>query len=63
MVAIVASSSLFQVVTYIDVPVLCYRFPVVINTFPISHNTGFIFPSGLPVLFLFPTKKYTTENS
>jgi len=38
MVAIIASSSLFQVVTYIDVSVLYYRFPIVIDTFPFEYS-------------------------
>ena len=64
MVAIVASSSLFQVVTYIDV----FRFvlplpdrnrhvPVRNIPFPISRNTGFVFPSGLPVPVPVPDQK------
>ena len=69
MVAIVASSSLFQVVTYIDVSVLCYRFPIVIDTFPFE-----IFRSRYPVIpdsfsrptfpfpFPFPAKKYRSGN-
>ena len=64
MVAIVASSSLFQVVTYIDV----FRFvlplldrnrhvPVQNIPFPISRNTEFVFPSGLSVLVSVPDQK------
>ena len=67
MVAIVASSSLFQVVTYIDVSVLCYRFPIVIDMFPFE-----IFRSRYPVIsnsfsrpafpFPFLAKKYRNGN-
>ena len=43
------------------VPVLCYRFPIVIDTFPfeIFRNTSFVFPSGLSV----PGKKNTRAGT
>ena len=62
MVAIVVLSSLFQVVTYIDVSVLCYRFLIVIDTFPISRNTGFVFPSGLSVPVPVPGQKIQEQE-
>jgi len=67
MVAIVASSSLFQVVTYINVPVLCYRFPIVNDTFPFeifrSRYTVILDSFSRPAfLFPFPAKKYGSGN-
>jgi hypothetical protein len=70
MIVFVASRYLFEVVTCVDVLVLRYQFPIVIEMFPIEIfrsrfpviSNSFSRPT-IPVLFPFPAKENRIRNS